>query len=58
MGDHRVKQRVLVLIVVAVMLMVGVVGFSMRLLPDAPIGPTATFAKGIDFPDGRPVPSR
>jgi hypothetical protein len=53
-----VKLRVLVLILVAAVLVVGVVGFSMQLLPDAPIGPTATYPKGIDFPDGRPVPSR
>jgi hypothetical protein len=55
---QAVKMRVLVLILVAAVLVVGVVGFSMRLLPDAPIGPTATYPKGIDFPDGRPVPSR
>lgn len=55
---QSVKMRVLVLILVAAVLVVGVVGFSMRLLPDAPIGPTATYPEGIDFPDGRPVPSR
>lgn len=52
------KMRVLVLILVAAVLVIGVVGFSMQLLPDAPIGPTATYPKGVDFPDGRPVPSQ
>ncbi len=52
------KMRIVLLILVGALLLVGVLGLSVRLLPDPPVGPTATFPEGIDFPDGRPVPRR
>jgi hypothetical protein len=52
------KARILLLIFVSLLLVIGVLMLSVELLPGPPAGPTATFPKGIDFPDGRPVPRR
>ncbi|MBI5931614.1 MAG: hypothetical protein HY862_20060 [Chloroflexi bacterium] len=52
------KFRIVLLAIVAVLLLVGVIGLSVRLLPPAPTSPTPTFPEGIDFPNGRPVPHR
>lgn len=52
------KMRIILLIVVVVILLGGVLMVSMTLLPAPPTSPTATYPKGIDFPDGRPVPRR
>jgi hypothetical protein len=52
------KTRVILLVVVAILMLIGVIGMSVRLLPDAPVSPTPTFPKAIDFPNGRPVPHR
>jgi hypothetical protein len=49
---------VVLLILVAIIITVAVLGFSMQTLPDAPLYPTPTFPKAIDFPDSRPVPAR
>jgi hypothetical protein len=58
MRQTRQEGRVFLLIVVAIIITVAVLGFSMRTLPDAPLYPTPTFPKAIDFPDSRPVPAR
>ena len=52
------KYRIVILILVALLLSVAVLSLSVSLLPDAPISPTATYPKGIDFPDARDVPRR
>ncbi|NDJ84596.1 MAG: hypothetical protein GYB66_01810 [Chloroflexi bacterium] len=54
----RSRQRVMLLMILALLLILGVFAFSTSLLPDPPIGPTATFPEGIDYPDERPVPRR
>ena len=58
MRASRRDGRVVLLILVAIIITVAVLGFSMRTLPDAPLYPTPTFPKAIDFPDSRPVPAR
>lgn len=55
---NSAKFRVILLAVVAGILVLGVIGLSVRLLPPAPTSPTPTFPEGIDFPNGRPVPHR
>lgn len=52
------KTRIMLLALVALVLMVGIVGMSISLLPNPPISPTATFPEGIDYPNGRMVPRR
>ena len=52
------RGRVILLVLLGTVLLVGIVGLSMGVLPDAPIAPTPTFAEGIDYPNGRSVPSR
>lgn len=52
------KTRIILLILIATLMLMGVVGFSLIVLPDPPIGPTATFPEGIDLPNERPVPQR
>lgn len=49
---------VVLLALVLVMLSVLVLGSATTLLPNAPLFPTPTQPKGIDFPDSRPVPRR
>jgi hypothetical protein len=50
--------RVVLLLLVALVISLVVLGASVRLLPDAPIAPTPTYPRAIDFPDERPVPNR
>jgi hypothetical protein len=53
------RQRLGMLVALLIVLMIGlaVIGTSVRLLPDAPLYPTPTQSKGIDFPDSRPLPA-
>jgi hypothetical protein len=52
-------EQILLIIILMVILGISllVIGGSMRLLPDAPLFPTPTQPKAIDFPDSRPVPA-
>jgi hypothetical protein len=56
MKRTQAPWHLLLLVLVIVSLMV--IGGSVRLLPDAPLYPTPTQPKAIDFPDSRPVPRR
>lgn len=49
-------MRALILILVAIMLVVGILVFSVGILPDPPVSPTPTFPQAIDFPNDRTVP--
>lgn len=51
----RHSSRILLLVVVAIVLVVGILMLTIRILPDPPIAPTPTFPEAIDYPDGRPV---
>jgi|GEM_PF-5768564 len=51
-----VPVEIIVLLIVTVVLSFAIVFSSFQLLPDAPLYPTPTQPKAIDFPDARPVP--
>ncbi len=55
---NSTRARTLLLVIVAILLVLSVVGLSVEVLPGPPVGPTATYPEGIDFPDERPIPRR
>lgn len=58
MRPRKNTTRLFLLVMVAFLLIIGILSFSARVLPDPPLYPTPTFPEGIEYPNERPVPYR